>query len=70
MRAGLELLAAVGALNIHAPLQTRVGIATGLVVVGDGPVGCGEKLLLKRQWSAKWWSTRRATTRRGFVSAS
>jgi class 3 adenylate cyclase len=24
-----------GALKTHAPLQTRVGIATGLVVVGD-----------------------------------
>ena len=35
MRAGLELVAAVGALKTHAPLQTRVGIATGLVVVGD-----------------------------------
>jgi class 3 adenylate cyclase/predicted ATPase len=35
VRAGLELVAAVGALNAHAPLQTRVGIATGLVVVGD-----------------------------------
>ena len=35
MRAGLELVAAVGALKTHAALQTRVGIATGLVVVGD-----------------------------------
>ena len=35
MRAGLELVAAVGDLKTHAPLQTRVGIATGLVVVGD-----------------------------------
>ena len=35
VRAGLELVAAVGALKTHAPLQTRVGIATGLVVVGD-----------------------------------
>ena len=35
VRAGLELIAAVGALKSHAPLQTRVGIATGLVVVGD-----------------------------------
>jgi class 3 adenylate cyclase len=33
--AGLELVAAVGRLKTHAPLQTRVGIATGLVVVGD-----------------------------------
>ena len=35
VRAGLELVAAVGGLTTHAPLQTRVGIATGLVVVGD-----------------------------------
>ena len=35
VRAGLELVAAVGALKTRAPLQTRVGIATGLVVVGD-----------------------------------
>jgi class 3 adenylate cyclase len=35
VRAGLELVASVGALKTHAPLQTRVGIATGLVVVGD-----------------------------------
>jgi class 3 adenylate cyclase/predicted ATPase len=35
VRAGLELVAAVGALKTHAALQTRVGVATGLVVVGD-----------------------------------
>ena len=35
VRAGLELIEAVGALKSSAPLQTRVGIATGLVVVGD-----------------------------------
>ena len=35
VRAGLELVAAVSSLKTHAPLQTRVGIATGLVVVGD-----------------------------------
>jgi class 3 adenylate cyclase len=35
VRAGLELAAAVGGLKTHAALQTRVGIATGLVVVGD-----------------------------------
>src|SRR5580704_9555211 len=35
IRAGLELVAAVGGLKTHAPLQTRVGIATGLVVIGD-----------------------------------
>ena len=35
VRAGLELVAAVGGLKTHTPLQARVGIATGLVVVGD-----------------------------------
>ena len=35
VRAGLQLVPAIGALKTHAPLQTRVGIATGLVVVGD-----------------------------------
>jgi class 3 adenylate cyclase len=35
VRAGLKLVAAVSALTSHAPLQTRVGIATGLAVVGD-----------------------------------
>ena len=35
VRAGLELIAAVSDLKTHAALQTRVGIATGLVVVGD-----------------------------------
>ena len=35
VRAGLELVAAVTALKTHSALQTRVGIATGLVVVGD-----------------------------------
>ena len=41
VRAGLELVQAVGGLNTSAPLQTRVGIATGLVVVGD-LIGSGE----------------------------
>jgi len=41
VRAGLELTSAVSALNTSAPLQTRVGIATGLVVVGD-LIGSGE----------------------------
>ena len=41
VRAGLELVAAVVGLKTHAPLQTRVGIATGLVVVGD-LIGSGE----------------------------
>jgi class 3 adenylate cyclase len=35
VRAGLELIAAVSGLKTHTKLQTRVGIATGLVVVGD-----------------------------------
>jgi class 3 adenylate cyclase len=35
VRAGLELVAAVNDLKTQAALQTRVGIATGLVVVGD-----------------------------------
>ena len=35
VRAGLDLVAAVADLKTHAPLQTRVGVATGLVVVGD-----------------------------------
>jgi predicted ATPase/class 3 adenylate cyclase len=35
VRSGLELVGAVSGLKTHASLQTRVGIATGLVVVGD-----------------------------------
>ena len=41
VRAGLELIAAVNALKAPVSLQTRVGIATGLVVVGD-LIGSGE----------------------------
>jgi class 3 adenylate cyclase len=41
VRAGLELVTAVSDLKTHAPLQTRVGIATGLVVVGE-LIGSGE----------------------------
>jgi class 3 adenylate cyclase/predicted ATPase len=41
VRAGLELVHAVTALKSSAPLQARVGIATGLVVVGD-LIGSGE----------------------------
>ena len=41
VRAGLELIAAVGELETHASLQTRVGIATGLVVVGS-LIGSGD----------------------------
>ena len=41
VRAGLELVHAVTALKSSVPLQARVGIATGLVVVGD-LIGSGE----------------------------
>ena len=41
VRAGLELIAAAAELKTPTPLQTRVGIATGLVVVGD-LIGSGE----------------------------
>ena len=41
VRAGLEVIAAVTALKVPVPLQTRVGIATGMVVVGD-LIGSGE----------------------------
>jgi class 3 adenylate cyclase len=41
VRAGLELVIAVGALKAASPLQSRVGIATGRVVVGD-LIGSGE----------------------------
>ncbi len=41
VRAALELIAAVAALKTGASLQTRVGIAIGLVVVGD-LIGSGE----------------------------
>jgi len=41
VRAGLELITAVSGLKAPAPLQTRVGIATGLVVVGE-LIGSGE----------------------------
>jgi class 3 adenylate cyclase/tetratricopeptide (TPR) repeat protein len=35
VRAGLDVIAALSALRTSASLQTRIGIATGLVVVGD-----------------------------------
>ena len=35
VRAGLEVVAAITALKSSVPLQTRIGITTGLVVVGD-----------------------------------
>ena len=41
VRAGLELIASVTALKAPVSLRTRVGIATGIVVVGD-LIGSGE----------------------------
>jgi len=41
VRAGLDMIAAVSAVKTRATLQTRIGIATGLVVVGD-LIGSGE----------------------------
>ena len=41
VRAGLELVTAVAGLKAPVSLQTRIGIATGLVVVGD-LIGSGE----------------------------
>ena len=41
VRAGLDLVAAVTSLKADTALQTRVGIATGLVVVGD-LIGSGD----------------------------
>ena len=56
VRAGLELIAAVAGLKTSAPLQTRVGIATGLVVVGD-LIGAGEAQ--ERALSARLRTSRR-----------
>jgi class 3 adenylate cyclase/predicted ATPase len=41
VRAGLNVVQAVGGLKAASPLQTRIGIATGVVVVGD-LIGAGE----------------------------
>jgi hypothetical protein len=41
VRTGLALIEAVGKVRAQEPLQVRIGIATGLVVVGD-LVGSGE----------------------------
>jgi class 3 adenylate cyclase/tetratricopeptide (TPR) repeat protein len=41
VRAGLDLVIAVAALKSPAPLQTRIGIATGIVVVGE-LIGSGD----------------------------
>ncbi|WP_024520237.1 adenylate/guanylate cyclase domain-containing protein [Bradyrhizobium sp. Tv2a-2] len=41
VRAGLAIIEAIGKLGIREPLRVRIGVATGLVVVGD-LVGTGE----------------------------
>ena len=41
VRAGLALIEAIGNLGIQEPLRVRIGVATGLVVVGD-LIGAGE----------------------------
>jgi class 3 adenylate cyclase len=48
VRAGLELITSVAALKAPASLKTRVGIATGLVVVGEliGPSGARERSIV------------------------
>ncbi len=50
VRAALELVAAVTGLRTHVPLQTRVGIATGLVEVGDlgRPGGTDEQAIVSK----------------------
>src|SRR5262245_48115205 len=53
VRAGLELIAAVAGLKTRASLQTRVGIATGLVVVGD-LIGSGDVQELVGKKRAKY----------------
>ena len=82
VRAGLELIAAVAGLKTRAPLQTRVGIATGLVVVGD-LIGSGEaqeqassarrrtsRRACKASPSRTWWSSPRAREDFSAISSS
>jgi class 3 adenylate cyclase len=65
VRAGLGLVEAVGKLRVQEPLRVRIGIATGLVVVGD-LVGSGEaqesgdnRHLFTAVWGS--WLSRSAT---------
>ena len=55
VRAGLDLIGAVSSLKTRAPLQARVGIATGIVVVGDrrGIVGETPNLAARLQGIAE-----------------
>ena len=82
VRAGLELVAAVRDLKTHATLQARVGIATGMVVVGDlmdagnakerGIVGETPNLAARLQGlrSRTWWSSARAPDAFSAISLS
>jgi class 3 adenylate cyclase len=65
VRSGLELIAAVSDLKTHAALQTRVGIATRLVVAGDliGSGASQEQAIV----AIVWWD---ATTGHNVVNAS
>src|SRR5215831_12553635 len=53
VRAGLEVIAALGAIKAPAVLQARVGIATGLVVVGDLIIGETPNLAARLQGIAE-----------------
>ncbi len=59
VRTGLALVEAVTGLDTvaAAPLQVRIGVATGLVVVGD--------LMARVRRRNRRWSARRRTSRRG-----
>jgi class 3 adenylate cyclase len=63
VRAGLGLIAAVTALKLPVSLQTRVGIATGLVVDGD-LIGSGEAGLAFDRSECGSCGGRRRTTER------
>ena len=65
VRTGLELVATVSGLKTHAPLQTRVGVATGLVVVGDliGSGASQEQSLARRRTLPRACRVLRSRTR-------
>jgi class 3 adenylate cyclase len=49
VRAGLAIIEAIGKLPVQQPLQVRMGVATGLVVVGDSSAP-------GRPGNAGWWA--------------
>ena len=81
VRAGLELVVAITALKSSVPIQTRIGIATGLVVVGDliGSGSAQEQAIvgetpnfaarLQRMRSLAAWSLRRVLEVRRQIAA-